>query len=160
MADASSGKVPIVECVSASWRFLMANWQLFLPAAAITAPFGAVSNYLLATSGGTGSAIGEGIGELLAMVPVGLAGVAFSAAVLRKAIRDEFSGIQGLQFGADEFRLLGVAAGLTLLFVPFILIGSLALGAFVLNRLGSTPEDLQKALSDPDALYQALSNAL
>ena len=37
MTDTAAGKVPVFACVRQAWQFLVANWRLFVPAAAILA---------------------------------------------------------------------------------------------------------------------------
>ena len=75
-----------------------------------------------------------------------LAGVFFSAVVLRYAVRNEFSGLAGLGFGVDETRLIGVLAALTLLFVPLVFVAGIVWAISIFGSLGLTPEQLFDSL--------------
>lgn len=163
MAD-DMGKVPILACAREAWQFCLKHWRAFLPAAAITAVVSEIIPTIMLFGDSTGGAAtattSARLGDVAAMIPAVLAGLMFAAAVLRKAIRDEFIGATGLAFGADEARLLGVFAALMCLVVPFGTLAYLVLFVGVLSRLGASPEELQRLMADPEAFSVALQNAL
>lgn len=156
MADASSGKVPILECVVVSWRFLFDNWSRFLPAALIVSIISALSPLV------TGSLLGGGTPPAVyaSVLVTTLAAVFFAAAVLRYAVRQEFSGPAGLGFGADETRLIGVLASLTLLLTPLIFIVGLVWAASIFGSLGLTPEELDAKAQDSAAFNEMIREAM
>jgi hypothetical protein len=164
MPDATMGKVPIVECVRSAWMFLVEHWRLFLPAAAIVAivsQFGPIFAYLIAPAAiAPQSALQAGIGDFLVMAPAALIGVLFSAAILRKAVRNEFHGGIGLSFGADEVRLLGASLALLCLFVPLISLVALVLFITVFSKIATSEAALQTMLADPEAMNEAIIQAL
>lgn len=164
MAEATAGKVPIVECVRAAWLFLIQNWRLFLPAAGIVAvvtQVGPLLGYLIA-SGATQpqSALQAGIGDFLVTMPGALIGVLFNAAILRKAVRNEFNGPTGMAFGADEIRLIGASLAMACLFVPLITLLVIVLFVTVFSKIATSQEALQTLLADQEALNQAILEAL
>src|SRR5690349_6235765 len=156
MADASSGKVPILECVVASWRFLVENWSRFLPAALIVSVVSALSPLAMGALLGAGTPPAVYADALI----TALAGVFFSAAVLRYAVRNEFSGLAGLGFGADETRLIGVFAALTLLFVPLLFVAGIVWAMSIFGSLGLTPEQLDAQAKDPAAFNEMIREAM
>jgi hypothetical protein len=158
MTDISSGKVPVVECVVASWRFFFENWLRFLPAAAIVGIMSGGAPVLLV--GGMAAAQRASLGLFLSFLVSAVAGVFFTAAVLRKAVRDEYVPPTGLSFGADETRLLGVLAGMAALFVPPIFLFSMLLVIVIFGRIASSPEQLETLTADPAALERAVAEAL
>ena len=151
MTDIAAGKVPILKCFEDAWRFFFANWRLLLPAAVLPALATALAPFL-----GGGGMFGDLVSSLVGMV----ATVFFTAAVLRKAVRDEFAAPFGLAFGADEVRLLGVLGSLLAIFVPAILLVSVVLWVFVLGRVAATPEALEQMMADPEAFTEAVISAL
>ena len=120
MADAA-GKLPIITCVRDAWLFLRDNLRIFVPAAAAMALVSQVGFLLAAISGGGAgaqSAFGGSLGNLAVAMPAVLGSLVFAAAVLRKAVRNEFTGPLGLSFGADELRLPAIAVPFTTLTPP------------------------------------------
>lgn len=164
MPDNTSDKVPILECVRASWAFLVQHWRLFLPAAALVAALsqtGVILSFLMAPAAGQAqSALQAAVGQVLIYAPALVASVLFTAAVLRKAVRDEFIGRTGLAFGAEERRLLGVMLAMACLFVPLIGLVVLVLSITVFSRIATSPEALEALLADPDAMNDAIALAL
>lgn len=160
----TGGRVPVMDCFTQAWRFLDTNWRLMLPAAAVTAALSQIGLVLLllvrpaATEGE--SLLAVTLWDIVGVAPVMVASLMFTAAVLRKALRDEFIGPTGLAFGADEIRLLGVMAALTCMILPLIGLFLFVVSTFVLSRLAATPEALNALLADPEALNAALEAAL
>jgi hypothetical protein len=153
-----------MECFTQAWRFLDRNWRLLLPAAAITAALsqiGLVLVMLLRPAPAAGETmLAAMLWDLVAVAPAMVASLMFTAAILRKALRDEFIGPTGLAFGADEIRLLGVMAALACMLLPLVGLLFLAVSTFVFGRIASTPEALNALLADPEALNAALEAAL
>ncbi len=151
MAD-SSGKLPIFVCVRDAWLFLRDHWRMFLPAAVAVALVSQLGFALAVMSGGGGGgqpALSGNLGSLaLLSLPALLASVVFAAAVLRKFLRNEFTGPIGLSFGADELRLAIFAC------IAFSLPTLIYLS--MLSLLGLTPDELVALLNDPEALNAAL----
>src|SRR5690242_11998279 len=103
MTDVPTGKVPVVACVVASWKFLADHWRQFFPAALIVGVVSGIAPVVLSSGGGIT------VGGTYLLVLIGnLAGVFLTAAILRKAVRNEYLAPTGLAFGQDETRLLGV----------------------------------------------------
>ncbi len=164
MPDATAGKVPVFECVRSAWLFLIQNWRLFLPAAGIVAvvsQVGPLVAYLTAPAATqTQSALQAGLGNFLILAPGALISVLFTAAILRKAVRDEFHGPTGLAFGADEVRLLGASLAMMCLFVPLITLLVVVLFITVFSKIATSEAALETLLADPEALNQAILEAL
>jgi len=151
-----SGKVPVFECVRGAWQFLLRNVQLLVPAAAICAVLaqvGAAANLLVAP-GQAGSP------SLLSLIPTLLAGVMFTAAVMRKAVRDEFLAPVGLKLGGDEGRLLGVGACVTMIAIPIVFLLSIIMMSTVFSRIAATPEAMEALAENPEAMMKAIEEAL
>jgi hypothetical protein len=162
MADAA-GKLPIITCVRDAWLFLRDNLRIFVPAAAAMALVSQVGFLLAAFSGdgaGAQSAFGGSLGNLAVAMPAVLGSLVFAAAVLRKAVRNEFTGRLGLSFGADELRLLAIVAAYACMIIPLATLVFMIVTATVLSRLAATPDDLAVLLEDPQALNAALTQAL
>lgn len=159
MADVGGGKVPILESVKVSWSFLFQHWQMFVPAALVVGAIGGVSAAMLTSGGGSAAAAAPGP-ILLSVLPSIIVGVVFSAAVLRKAVRNEFSGPAGLGFGVDEMRLLGVLGSMILLIFPVAFLFLMVLGVYIFSRLGMTEQQLEAMSNDPEALAKAMVEAL
>ncbi len=164
MRQPTGGKVPVTECFAQAWRFLEQNWRLLLPAAAITAAIAtagmALAMVLRPADMATQSMLAVTVWNLISTAPAMIATTMFAAAVLRKAVRNEFVGRTGLAFGADEIRLLGVMAALLCMLLPLGGLFFLVLFTFVFSRFAATQEELNVLLADPDALSLALENAL
>lgn len=159
MTDVAGGKVPILECVKVSWTFLLQHWQMFVPAALVVGAVEGVATAMLASSGGLSATPALGP-VLLSVLPSIVAGVVFTTAVLRKAVRNEFSGPAGLGFGVDEMRLLGVLGSLILLIFPVALLFLMVLSVYIFSRLGMTEQQVEAMSNDPEALAKALIEAL
>ena len=108
MTDTAAGKVPVITCVSEAWQFLIAHWRLFAPAAAAVAIFsqiGPALALLVAPADPAPQTVMQNVlGDFLTALPSMIAGLLYTAAILRKAVRNEFTGRFGLAFGADEVR--------------------------------------------------------
>ena len=163
MAD-SSGKLPIFVCVRDAWLFLRDHWRMFLPAAVAVALVSQLGFALAVMSGGGGgdqAAVNANLGSLaLLSLPALLASVVFAAAVLRKFLRNEFTGPMGLGFGADELRLLAILGAFACMFIPLGTLAVLIISATVLSRLAQSEQELQVLLQDQEALSEALAPAL
>lgn len=151
MAVATSGKVPVSECASASWRFFADNWQKFLPAALVAAGFSTLGSLV----GGPTLA-----GLILGSVIVAVADLAFSASVLRKAVRNEYAGVAGLQMGADEVRLVGVALCSFLILLPAVFVFGLMFSFAMAGRLVSAGVDPAATEIDPEVLNKVMIETL
>jgi hypothetical protein len=148
---ADKGAVPVVESVREGYRFAAGNWTRFLPACALVA---------LTTGFVQVSQMSAGPMVMLAAAVSVLGSCIFSAAVLRKAVRDEFSGPGGLGFGGDELRLIGVSLGLMAVFVPPIVIVSIILAVAFLGPVFSDPAEAERLANDPEALRAAIQESL
>lgn len=158
MTDIPQGKVPVIECVVASWRFFFENWLRFMPAAAIVGIISGGVPVLL--NSGMAATQRASLGLFVSFLISAAAGVFFAAAILRKAVREEYVPPTGLSFGADETRLLGVLGATALLFAPPIFLVSLLLAIAVFGRIASSPEQLDALAADPEALERAITEAL
>ena len=150
-----SGKVPVFECVRGAWQFLLRNVQLLVPAAAICAVLaqvGAAANLLVAP-GQAGSP------SLLSLIPTLLAGVMFTAAVMRKVVRDDFLAPVGLKLGGDEGRLL-VGTCVTMIAIPIVFLLSIIMMSTVFSRIAATPEAMEALAENPEAMMKAIEEAL
>jgi len=164
MTDSTAGKVPVLACVREAWQFLLANWRLFLPAAAIVAVVSQVGPTLaLLTPPAPGiqqSVMQKMLGDFLAYTPAMIASLLYSAAILRKAVRNEFIGRVGLTLGADEVRLLGVAAAMACLFVPLVSLVVIVLSITVFSKIATSDAALEALLADPEAMNDAIIAAV
>jgi len=155
MTDVTAGKVPVVACVVASCKFLIDNWRQFLPAAMIIGFVSGVAPLVLASGGGVT------IGGTYLLVLIGnLAGVFLSAAILRKAIRNEYLAPTGLAFGLDETRLLGVLAAGVLLMIPIAVIALIIFTFVLLGSMHLTPEQMEAMAQDQAAMQKAMEDTL
>jgi hypothetical protein len=150
MADKRSGTIPVLQVVREAYAFAGSNWRQLAPAAVAAGVLTALGQGLLFTPAGF----------LPGTLVIAIASAAFGAAVLRLAVRNEFSGLFGLQTGADELRLLGVMAALVLVFAPPVGILLLLAGVFILGRLGLTEAEAQELSQNPEALAQRIVEAL
>jgi hypothetical protein len=155
MTDIPAGKVPVVQCVVASWRFLFDNWRLLLPGAIVVAIVTGVVPVLLLTSAG----ITQGAILLSSGIEL-VANILFSAMILRKSVRNEFNAPVGLSFGQDEIRLLGVVLSFGLLLMPFFFVFGFTLMFVAIGQAGLTPEQLAGMQNDPVAVNQLFYDAL
>lgn len=164
MTDSTAGKVPVLACVREAWQFLIANWRLFLPAAAIVAVVSQVGPTLaLLTPQAPGiqqSVVQKMLGDFLAYTPAMIASLLYSAAILRKAVRNEFTGRIGLTFGADEVRLLGVAGAMACLFIPLVSLVVIVLSITVFSKIATSEAALEALLADPEAMNDAIIAAV
>ncbi|RYE01208.1 MAG: hypothetical protein EOP61_11885 [Sphingomonadales bacterium] len=164
MTDTTSGKVPVFACVRQAWEFLLENWRLFLPAAAIVAVVAQVGPVLAAFTAPQAtqpqSVMQNLLGDILIYLPSMIASLLYSAAILRKAVRNEVTGQFGLTFGADEVRLIGVAAAMACLFIPLISLVVIVLAVTVFSKLATSQAALEALLADPDAMNDAIIAAV
>jgi hypothetical protein len=158
MSDIPDGKAPIVASAAAAWRFFFAHWVEFLPAALMVAIVSGASTLLQVSAGGGGPG-GFGAGAIGLALGVA-ASAMFTAAVLRRAVREEAQGPYGLSFGADEIRLIGVWLSLILMIAPILLLVAFVVFVTVLNRVAGTPAELQALLADPEKFNQAVAEHL
>jgi hypothetical protein len=164
MQETTAGKVPIIECVRSAWTFPFEHWRKFLPAALVAAAIAQIGLILGVLTAAPASApqtvMQSFLGDLMVMLPSGIAGLMFTAAVLRKAVRDEYVGRTGIAFGADEVRLLGAAVAMLCLFLPLVALLFIVLSVAVFSRIATSDEALQALLADPEALNAAITAAL
>lgn len=164
MADTAAGKVPVFACVREAWQFLIANWRLFVPAAAILAVVSQIGPALalltVPADPAPQTVMQNMLGDFITVLPSMIAGLLYTAAILRKAVRDEFTGRVGLAFGADEVRLLGVAAAMACLFVPIVGLVIVVLSITVFSRIATSEAALEAILADPEAMNDAIVAAL
>jgi len=156
MAD-SSGKVPIIAVVRQSWGFMAANLRQLAPAAAVCAvlaELGVAANLLV------GQGLQVATVSFLALIPTMLSSLMFAAAVLRLAVREESVAPIGLKLGADEGRLFGLNASLLLIALPILFLLSALVIVPVLARVANSPEAMEALAQDPEAMAQALNEAL
>lgn len=132
---------------------------MFVPAALATAVIAQIGRAATSMLGGP-QASSAAVLDFAVAIPMIIGGLMFSAAVLRKAVRDEFIGPIGLTLGRDEMRLLGVGASATLLSIPIFLVLMMVLSATVMRSLASSPEALEALAADPDAMLKAIVEAL
>lgn len=137
------GKVPILDTVRAAYAFLRANWRVTAPAAGVGA--------LIYTAG---ELVGSS-DNLLLVVALNLAvvafGLMFTSLGLRLALRQDSSGVMGLQLGRDESNLLGASLVVGFFMFIFVIVGffvfSMAV-AVVAQQQGLSVSDFQ---GDPTA---------
>ena len=164
MTDSTAGKVPIIACVRSAWMFLIENWRMFVPAAAIVAivsQVGPLLALLTAPADPAPQSIMQSmLGDILTFLPAMAASLLYSAAILRKAVRDEVTGRFGLTFGADEVRLLGVAGAMACLFIPLISLVVIVLSITVFSKIATSQTALEALFADPEAMNEAIVAAL
>lgn len=164
MTDTTSGKVPVIACVRQAWEFLLVNWRIFLPGALIVALVSQVGPLVAVLTAPPAaqpqSVMQSTLGDMLIYLPAMLISLVFTAAVLRKAVRDEVTGQFGLSFGADEIRLIGVAAAMACLFVPLISLVVIVLAVTVFSKIATSQAALEALLADPDAMNDAIVAAV
>ena len=164
MTDTTSGKVPVIACVRQAWEFLLENWRLFLPAAAIVAVVAQVGPLLAAFSAPQTAqpqtVMQNVLGDFFIYLPSMIVSLLYSAAILRKAVRNEVTGRFGLTFGTDEIRLVGVAAAMACLFVPLISLVVIVLAVTVFSKIATSQTALEALLADPDAMNDAIIAAV
>lgn len=151
-----AGKVPVIECSRGAWMFLVRNWRPLLPAAAICAvisQIGTAASVLVAPQQAASPTI-------ISFLPTVLAGVMFTAMVLRKAVRDEYIAPVGLTLGRDEARLVGVGACVALIAIPVIFVLSIVVMSTIFSRVAATPEAMEALAEDPEAMMKAIEQAL
>jgi hypothetical protein len=158
MSDAQDGKAPVIASVAAAWRFFFAHWTIFIPGALFVAAASALGDLVQAVSA---NAAGPAPGAVLMFGALNLVSSAvFSAAVLRKAVRNETVGAFGLTFGADELRLIGVSLSLALIVIPIMVVGVMIVSFVIVSRLGKTEGEIQALAADPEKLLQAIRDSL
>ena len=154
MTDIPSGKVPVIECVVASWRFLLDNWRPLLPAALIATAISTLAPVIVA-AGGAASFGALTVATLVTL----LADVVLAAAVLRKAVRNEVVSPLGVGLGQDEFRLIAVLASFGLLLIPPLVVLAFIYTAIALGQAGLTESEIEAMASDPDAVNRIMMQA-
>jgi len=152
----TAGKVPVVAVWRGAWAFFAAHWRMFVPAALAMAVISQIGRAATAMMGG-GTAP---VLDIAVVIPMMLAGLMFSGAILRKAVRDEFTPPIGMALGADEMRLLGVGVSVTLLLMPIALLLMIALSATIMRSVAPTPEQMEVLAADPEAMMKAIVDAL
>lgn len=164
MTDTTSGKVPVIACVRQAWEFLLENFRLFLPAAAIVAVVAQVGPLFAAMSASQAaqpqSVMQTLLGDLMINLPSMIVSLLYSAAILRKAVRNEFTGRFGLTFGTDEIRLVGVAAAMACLFVPLIGLVVIVLVITVFSKIATSQQAVEALLADPETMNDAIIAAV
>ncbi|MFT3724773.1 MAG: hypothetical protein QM773_14465 [Hyphomonadaceae bacterium] len=164
MPESTSGKVPVIACIRAAWTFFLENWRLFMPAAAIVAVVSQVGPLLAGLTASPNpppqSALQAVFGDFLVYLPSIIAGLMFTAAILRKAVRDEFLAPTGLAAGADEIRLLGAGLAMACLFIPIGGLVMLVLWITVFSKIVTSEAAMQVLLNDPEAMNKAIIEAL
>lgn len=156
MTDIAAGKVPVLKCFESAWRFLFENWRLLAPAAIVPAIANGVAFAINPASTGTPNLMSDLGGVMIVTV----AGVFFTAAVLRKAVREEFIPPWGLAAGQDEMRLLGVLGCFLAVFVPPVLLVAVVFQVFLLSRIAASPEELAELMADSEAFSEAVLQQL
>lgn len=151
MDQNSAGKIPVFDVAREAYSFSFANWVRFAPAAVSMALLGSAAQLLLGPLP---------LGAVVAPLISAAASIIFAAAVLRLVLRQEFVSPIGLAAGQDEVRLLGVAAGLGLMFgLPLLLVGGVFI-TMLMGRLGLTQAELTELTRDPAALMSALESVV
>jgi hypothetical protein len=156
LTQSVAGKVPVIAVWREAWIFLARHWRTFVPAAFATAVISQIGQAATLMLGG-GAAPSLGLAVALPMI---LAGLMFTGAVMRKAVRDEFAAPIGVKLGGDEARLLGVGASVTLLAIPIFLLLMVGLSATVLRSVAPSPEAMEALAADPEAMMQAIIDTL
>ncbi|HEY7798148.1 MAG TPA: hypothetical protein VIA80_05245 [Hyphomonadaceae bacterium] len=157
MTDIAAGKVPILKCFEQAWRFLFDHWRLLAPAAIAPALANGIA---LALSPVNTTGAGNPMSELTGFAIVTIASVFFTAAVLRKIVRDEFIPPLGLAFGQDETRLLGVLGCYLAIFVPPVVLLAVVFQVFLLSRIAASPEELAELMADSERFSEAVLQQL
>lgn len=145
MTDITAGKVPVLKCFESAWRFLLEHWRLLAPAAAIPALANGLE-LVLSPAGQAAATV-----SFAGLAIVAIATVFFTAAVLRKVVREEFVPPWGLAAGQDEVRLLGVALCYALLLLPFGTLFALVFGIVAISQSGVTEAELEAMAGDTEA---------
>ncbi|MBU6320546.1 MAG: hypothetical protein KGS00_12935 [Alphaproteobacteria bacterium] len=161
MADNPAGRVPVSQVVRDAYAFMIANWRRMVPAAVVLGLCVGAGEVLTILSQAPSAPPEQAIpGFLAGMIIQMLAGAAYSACVLRLAVREEYVGRFGLSFGADELRLLGAALSVALLLLPLLLIAVIILSSLSLGPMIAAGEDPSQYAGDPRALMQAIAESL
>lgn len=153
-----TGRVPIMACVRDAWRFLFDNWRMFVPAAAIAALISIIGQ-AIALMAPTGDMVSPAT-MLIVVLPGLIAGVMFTAAILRKAVRDEYKAPVGLTFSADEGRIIAVNASIILVAMPVMLLVSVLFMATIFRQVADSPEAMEALAADPQAMAEAVLQAV
>ena len=157
MTDIAAGKVPVLKCFEQAWRYLFAHWRLLAPAAVVPALANGIA---LALSPVSPTGATNPVSDLTGMAIVTIASVFFTAAVLRKVVRDEFIPPWGLAFGQDETRLLGVLGCFLAIFVPPVVLLAVVFQIFLLSRIAASPEELAALMADSEKFSEAVLQQL
>lgn len=123
-------KLPVLASVQAGFTFFTLHWRKFAPGAALAALAVAVLGQALA--------IGHGGWALIGLFASMAAVVAYRASLFRFALREEFPGPVGLQFGNDEGRLIGIAALYFLFLMLVFLSAFIPMMVVVMGIAGAT----------------------
>lgn len=161
MSQSSAGSVPVYQVMQAAYAFALANWRRLIPAAVILGLLVGSGEYLMMISQAQGSSPEQSVpGFLAGLIIQVLAGTAYSACVLRLALRDEWIARLGLAFGADEFRLLGSALSVAFLVMPVILIAIMVLWSIALGPMIAAGGDPEAYATNPRGLFEAIAASL
>ena len=123
MSDVPAGKVPILESAGAALRYFTENFTRWIPAALFV---GALTGFLMVRfpdfyipqlTGGDPVLLPNQILPLMGFsLLVMTASISFTNGVYRHALFEEYTPPFGIQFAADELRVIGVFLGLGLIF--------------------------------------------
>lgn len=161
MASVDSGKVPVLQTVSDSWRFAMDNIARLAPAAIILGVAITLVETLASGMPGVGAAFAPGGAAFMALDFLGgvLVRAFFAGVIFRLMMREEFSRPTGLQFGRDEVRLLGAQIGAALIYGPIAI--AIVFGPAMLVSHSLIPDiaRAQALMADPQAFADTLIDA-
>jgi hypothetical protein len=134
------GKVPIAETAAAGLKFLTENWRRILPACALMGVAQGFHLYAAAQAHANASAAPL---ALLGSVAVLLLTILLGASFYRLALRNQYPGVLGVAFGADERVYFGAVIWSALPLLLIIFIAMFGLAAILMPDLrasGMTPE--------------------
>ena len=161
LSGGPSGGIPVSHVVRDAYAFFRANWRRMVPAAVVLGVCVGVGEVLTLLSQAQSAPPEQAIpGFLAGMIIQLLAGAAYSACVLRLAVRQEYVGRFGLSFGADELRLLGAALSVAFLLMPVLLLAVIILSSLSLGPMIAAGGDPAQYAGDPQALLQAIAESL
>jgi hypothetical protein len=162
MANIAAGKVPVLETASAAWRFTVNAGLRLLPAAAILGLALTVVELLVASFPAPNPLSDpNGLAFMALEFASGVIIRAFfGAVVLRLIMRDQFSRPTGLQFGADEIRILMAQLGAALIYVPVGLAIVVTPALLVFQRLDQALIEAQRIANDPQVFAEQAAVAL
>jgi hypothetical protein len=140
------GKVPIRESALAGWRFMRSSLMVVAPAAGFIAVFNAAAQTLMDPAASPNTGLGWGL-YIIAV----LGTVAYTAFLLRLALREDASGFFGLKAGAEEGRVLGVGAAIAFLFIIMGTVSIFVVSLPIAASMVGESAQLQAAQTDPAA---------